>query len=273
VTGSCGKTTTVKLIGAVLSTRGECCLNAGYNYLIHLRRSVMMVGRSTKYCIQEMSGSNPGRLRPMVRVLRPQIGVITTVGGDHYKAFRGLEETAKEKGKLAEAVPKHGTAILNADDPHVRGMAGRCRGRVVTYGLSPDADVRGTQVSSRWPDRLALTVSYGNRSVFISSQMVGDHWATSILAAVACGIVCGLDLETCAEAISRFEPPYARYSVHPTPQAAAFVLDHKAVAWTIDAGLAFVAGARARHKTVILEPYRITRVAPVRDTDGWHAKH
>jgi UDP-N-acetylmuramoyl-tripeptide--D-alanyl-D-alanine ligase len=39
--------------------------------------------------------------------------------------------------------------------------------------------------------------------------------------------------------------------VHPTPQAAVFVLDYKAVAWTIDAGLAFVAGARARRKTIV----------------------
>jgi UDP-N-acetylmuramoyl-tripeptide--D-alanyl-D-alanine ligase len=251
VTGSCGKTTTVQLIGAVLATTGECCLNAGENRLRPLARSVRAVGRSTRYCVQELSGSAPGRLRPLTRVLRPQIGVITTVGGDHYRAFRGLEETAKEKGKLAEAVPKHGTAILNADDPHVSAMAGRCRGRVVTYGLSPNADVRGTQVSSAWPDRLQLTVSYGNRSIRISSQMVGEHWATSILAAVACGIVCGLDLETCAEAIACFEPPFARYSVHPTPQTAVYILDHKAVAWTIDAGLAFVADARARRKTIV----------------------
>ena len=124
-----------------------------------------------------------------------------------------------------------GVVLLNADDPHVQAMAGRCSARIVTYGLSPDPDVRGTQVSSDWPERLALTVSYGNQSIRIASRLVGEHWVTSILAAVACGIVCGLDLETCAKAIARFGPPFARYSVHAAHQAAVYILDHKAVAW------------------------------------------
>ena len=42
-------------------------------------------------------GSNRKR-----ELLRPQIGVVTTVGGDHYKTFSSLEATAKEKGRLAE---------------------------------------------------------------------------------------------------------------------------------------------------------------------------
>ena len=82
--------------------------------------------------------------------------MITMVGGDHHKTYRTLEATAKEKGTLAEAVPRHGTVILNADDPNVRAMRPRCRGRVVTYGLSPDADIRGMDVWDKfgptgWP--------------------------------------------------------------------------------------------------------------------------
>ena len=80
-------------------------------------------------------------------------------------------------------------------------MAQRCRGRTLTYGLSPGADVRGAEVSSAWPNRLQLTVTYGDQTVRIKTELVGEHWATSVLAAVACGIVCGLDLKTCADAI------------------------------------------------------------------------
>ena len=178
--------------------------------------------------------------------------MITTVGSDHYRKYRSLEATAKEKGILAEVVPSDGTVILNADDPHVRAMAARCRGRVVTYGLSPDADIRGTQVSSAWPDRLALTVVHGDQSVRVTSKLVGAHWTTSILAAVACGVVCGLDLKACADAIAGCEPFFSRYSVHQIAGGPVYVADYKAVDWTIASALAFIGEARAARKTIVL---------------------
>ena len=137
VTGSCGKTTTTELIGAVLSSAGACRIGAGRNGLGGVVLNVLSVGYATKFCAQEVSGSSPGRIKPQARLLRPQIGVVTTVGGDHYKTFRSLEATAKEKGRLAESLPRNGVAILNTDDPHVLAMAARTRARVVTYGLSP----------------------------------------------------------------------------------------------------------------------------------------
>jgi UDP-N-acetylmuramoyl-tripeptide--D-alanyl-D-alanine ligase len=251
VTGSAGKTTTAKLIGAVLATAGECRVNIDQNGVHSIARSVLTIGPLTKFSVQEVCGARPGKIRTQTKVLRPQIGVITTVGSDHYRKYRSLEATAKEKGMLAEAVPSDGTVLLNADDPHVRAMAARCRGRVVTYGISPDADIRGTQISSAWPDRLALTVVYGHRSVRVVSRLVGEHWCTSVLAAVACGVVCGLNLKTCAEAIASCEPFVGRYSVHEAIVGPAFVLDHKASRSTIASSLAFIGKARANRKTIV----------------------
>ena len=240
VTGSCGKTTTAKLIGTVLARAGECQSNIDQNGVLSVARGVLAIRRSTKYSVHEICGARPGKIRTQTRVLRPQIGVITTVGSDHYRKYRSLEATAKEKGILAEVVPSDGTVILNADDPRVRAMAARCRGRVVTYGLSPDADIRGTQVSSAWPDRLALTVVHGDQSVRVTSKLVGAHWTTSILAAVACGVVCGLDLKACADAIADCEPFFSRYSVHQIAGGPVYVADYKAVDWTIASALAFI---------------------------------
>jgi UDP-N-acetylmuramoyl-tripeptide--D-alanyl-D-alanine ligase len=148
VTGSCGKTTTAKLIDTVLARAGECQSNIDQNGVLSVARGVLAIRRSTKYSVHEICGARPGKITTQTRLLRPQIGVITTVGSDHYRKYRSLEATAKEKGVLAEVVPSDGTVILNADDPRVRAMAARCRGRVVTYGLSPDADIRGTAIKA-----------------------------------------------------------------------------------------------------------------------------
>lgn len=247
VTGSCGKTTTTLLIGAVLSKAGECRTSAHHRVV----RNVLSIGRSTKHCVQEVPGSYPGRIRSQTRILKPQIGIVTTIGGDHYKMFRSLEATAQEKGKLVEDLPEHGAAILNADDPFIRPMATRTRARVITYGLSPDATVRGTEVGSAWPDRLCLTVNHDTQSVHLSTKLVGEHWATSVLAAVACGIACGLDLGSCARAVEEFEPLFGRYSVHPVPNGPVYIFDQKASFWTVSSSLAFIGKACAARKTIV----------------------
>jgi len=199
-----------------------------------------------------VSGYPPGAIPQHVRILRPHIGIITTVGTDHYKSFRGLEAVAKEKCQLVQNLSSHGTAILNADDAHVRAMAARTRAKVFTFGRSLDADLRAAEISSVWPDRLSLTVVHEHEKEHVHTQLVGEHWVTSVLAAMACGIVCGVNLNSCARMVERFRPVFGRYSVHKTPGGAVYVLDtRKAPFWTIPSGLAFIKAARAPRKTIV----------------------
>jgi UDP-N-acetylmuramoyl-tripeptide--D-alanyl-D-alanine ligase len=186
-------------------------------------------------------------------MLRPQIGVVTTVGGDHYKAYRSLEAVAEEKGKLVQDLPRRGVAILNADDAYVRAMAACTRARVVTYGRFPGVDVRAIEVTSRWPDRLSLTIVFGNESLRIKTKLVGEYWTTSVLAAFCCGITCGLDAGSCANAIADFEPLFARSSVHSIPDGPDYILDtDKAPYWTFEHAFALLREALAPRRTIVI---------------------
>jgi UDP-N-acetylmuramoyl-tripeptide--D-alanyl-D-alanine ligase len=252
VTGSCGKTTTTKLAAALLATRGTCWRLGPANFLRHSVKSLLAVPGSSKFCVQEVSAFPPGDIVRHSRVLRPHIAIVTTIGADHYKSFRSLDATAAEKGKLVERLPRHGTAILNADDPHVRGMATKTHAAVLTFGLSPNSDVRAIEVSSAWPDRLKLTVTYRDETRTIRTRLVGEHWTTSVLAAIACGIACGIKLKTCAKVFKRINPVFGRYSVHATRGGPVYVLDtRKAPFWTIASALAFVEPAQAPRKTMV----------------------
>jgi UDP-N-acetylmuramoyl-tripeptide--D-alanyl-D-alanine ligase len=104
---------TTQLIGAVLSSSGNCRTDAGYNGVWRVATNLLTVCAKAKFCAQELSGSRPGRIKTQLRILRPQIGVITTVGNDHYKKFRNLEATAKEKGTLVEALPCRPSWLVN----------------------------------------------------------------------------------------------------------------------------------------------------------------
>ena len=253
VTGSAGKTTTAKLIGVVLSTDGPCYVGAGYEGIGTTTPDLTGLPADSKFCVHELYGTRPGRLKPALRILRPQIGVVTTVGMDHRKNFRSLEATALEKGRLVEFLAPHGTAILNLDDPNVRPMTTRTRANVLTYGCAPDADIRATDVQCSWPGRLSLTVNYGQQRVRLQTKLVGDFWITSILAAIACGVACGLDLEACVKAVAAFEPVFARSSVHSLPDGPDYILDtHKAPLWTVAHGLTLISRAEAPRKTIVV---------------------
>ena len=252
VTGSCGKTTTTSLIGAVLSLRGESCTDAttvSSASSTIFSRSARIPGsafRKSPAAGQAASGF-------MTKFLRPQIGVVTTIGNDHYKNFRSLEATAQEKSELVAVLPRGGTAILNADDPHVIAMRDRTRARVITYGLSREADVRGEDVHSAWPLCLSLTVSHGQEKLRLQTRLVGEFWTTSVLAAIACGMSQGLDLQACARAIAVFEPVFGRASVHALPDGPIYLLEtQKAPLWTIANTMTIMRTAHAQRKTMVI---------------------
>ena len=153
VTGSAGKTTTKELVAAVLGSRHLGTKSPGTHNSAHwVSHTVLGARRGDGFCVQELGATGPGSLDDAIALVRPRVAVITNVGGDHRSAFRTLEATATEKAKVVHAVPRAGLAVLNADDPRVLAMADSCRGRVLTYGLRPDAIVRAESVRSSWPD-------------------------------------------------------------------------------------------------------------------------
>ena len=67
VTGSCGKTTTTKLIGAVLSTGGPCHVGAGYEGVGTTTPDLTGLSVDSKFCVHKLYGTRPGRLKPALR--------------------------------------------------------------------------------------------------------------------------------------------------------------------------------------------------------------
>lgn len=253
VTGSCGKTTTTELIAAILAKQGRTCKGSHGNVMRNFPRTILAVSPKHRFCVHEISGHEVGLIDQATRLLRPRIGVVTHIAQDHYGAFRTLEATAAEKGKLVEALPSDGVAVLNIDDPHVAAMSGRTQARVITYGLSPEATVRGRNVTSTWPSRMSLDISYEGRDVHMQTQLLGTHWAHVVLAGISAALAAGTPLDQAVEAVEAFEPVYCRMYPHTTADGITFISDTwKAPFWTVPASLDFLRAARAERKMVII---------------------
>ncbi len=253
VTGSAGKTTTKDLVAAVLARRYNGSKSPGTHNAAHwVSRTVLGVRRDDGFCVLELGASGPGSLDDPIALVRPSIAVITNVGGDHRTAFRTLDATAAEKIKLVAAVPLEGLAVLNADDPRVTSMAGSCRGRVLTYGLTPYASVHAESVTSSWPDRLSFVAIHGEQRVEVHTRFCGVHWTHACLAAITVGVGFGIPLADAAAALADVEPGPGRLS----PVEAGgitFLRDEvKASLWSIGPSLEFLRSARAARKVVVI---------------------
>jgi UDP-N-acetylmuramoyl-tripeptide--D-alanyl-D-alanine ligase len=93
-----------------------------------------------KMLVLEMAADKPNDIAYLVSFIRPKIGVVTAVGPAHLQAFHTLERIAQEKGRLVEALPDDGYAILNQADPLVAKMAQKTKAQVL-YFIPQDGDI------------------------------------------------------------------------------------------------------------------------------------
>ena len=261
VTGSTGKTTTKELISAILSSRlkGRQNLSLSYNsgnLPYGVANTILRVRPWDHYCVQEVAAGKRGTeigLDRSVGLLKPQIGVVTNIGSDHLSEFRTLETTAAVKGRLITALPQHGTAILNADDPHVHAMSKNCQGNVVTYGLDSDVMLKAVNIQSTWPERLSFSVVYNGEAYAVHTQLVGTHWAPCILAAFAVGLAMDIPLATAVEAVQSVEPVKGRLSPELYQNGITFLRDDwKAPLWSIPPTMKIMQEAKAVRKIIII---------------------
>src|SRR3954452_10822259 len=203
ITGSSGKTSTKHLLGQVLAAAGPTVSPPGsYNNDIGLPLTVLDADEATRFLVLEMGSRGPGHIARLCRVARPQIGVVLNVGSAHLGEFGSADGIAQAKGELVEALPADGTAVLNADDPRVIGMATRTRARVMTTGRGPDAEVRAVDVTLDESARARFTLVVPGEEHVVALQVVGEHQVANALSAAGAALAAGIPAADVAAALS-----------------------------------------------------------------------
>ncbi|WP_029433700.1 UDP-N-acetylmuramoyl-tripeptide--D-alanyl-D-alanine ligase [Blastococcus sp. URHD0036] len=203
ITGSSGKTSTKDLLGQVLAADGPTVSPPGsFNNDIGLPLTVLSADAATRYLVLEMGARGIGHIARLCAVARPRIGVVLNVGSAHLGEFGSPEGTAQAKGELVEALPADGTAVLNADDPRVIGMASRTRAQVLTTGLGDRADVRAVDVALDGEGRAAFTLVAAGEQHPVRLQVVGGHQVANALSAAGAALAAGMAPAAVATALS-----------------------------------------------------------------------
>ncbi len=156
VTGTNGKTTTVRMIAHVLKLMGRRVGMTSTDGIVIdgrlIKRGDMSGPKSAQMVLQNptvdtavFEVARGGILREGLGYDRNDVAVVTNVTGDHLGlgGITSLGQLANVKAVIVEAVPRSGTAVLNADDPLVARMGRHCAGRVVYFSMATEKGVDG----------------------------------------------------------------------------------------------------------------------------------
>ena len=204
ITGSSGKTSTKDLAAQLVERLGPTIAPAGsYNNEFGHPLTVLRADAATRYLVLELSARGIGHIAYLCRVAPPRYGVVLNVGHAHAGEFGGLDQVARAKGELAEALPADGVAILNADDPCVLAMAERTEARVVTFSSAPGSDAPVRAVDIRLDDlgRPSFTLLTPEGSAPVTLRLHGAHNVPNALAAAALAGELGMDLDGIADGL------------------------------------------------------------------------
>ncbi|MFH1973333.1 MAG: UDP-N-acetylmuramoyl-tripeptide--D-alanyl-D-alanine ligase [Patescibacteria group bacterium] len=165
-----------------------------------------------KTLVLEYGTDHPGDLHHLISIAKPDVAVLTAIGAEHTEFFGSLEAVAQEERDIIRALGPDGIAVLNTDDSAVFAAKDETRGTVVTFGESPDADVRllsyRVVVDGQNPESSGLDIhinTYGTNAQFRITGVFGKPHALAVSAALA--VVIGLDDDIHA-AIQRLRDQY-----------------------------------------------------------------
>jgi UDP-N-acetylmuramoyl-tripeptide--D-alanyl-D-alanine ligase len=210
LTGSVGKTTTKDLLAQILEREAPTVATSrSFNNEIGLPLTILRADRQTRYLILEMGAAKPGDITHLVRVGRPQIGLVLNVGPAHVLTMGGMDGVAKTKAEMVRDLPtaaEGGSALLNADDERVAAMARQTQATVTFYGTGRDAAVRAENVTLDEAGRASFTLHTPTERAPVRLRLPGEHQVANALAAACAASAVGVPAMRIAAALSSAVP-------------------------------------------------------------------
>lgn len=211
VAGTHGKTTTTSLIAALLDAGGvdPTVINGG---IINSYGSNARLGASD-WMVVEADESDGSFLR-----LDGTLAVVTNIDPEHLDHYGGFDAVKAAFVEFVENVPFYGAAMLCLDHPEVQAIIPRIRDRrIVTYGFSAQADVRGTNIrpgaDGNVFDVVVRDRDGNSRTITdIRLPMSGRHNVQNALAAVAVALHLGVADDVIANGFSGFAGVKRRFT-------------------------------------------------------------
>jgi UDP-N-acetylmuramate--alanine ligase len=265
VAGTHGKTTTTSLIGAVLDAAqlDPTVINGG---IINAYGTNARLGAGD-WMVVEADESDGTFIR-----LPATIGIVTNIDPEHLDFYQNFDAVQAAFDTFVTNIPFYGFATLCIDHPVVQGMIPRVADRrIVTYGMSPQADVRAVNIvtgtaGARYDVQLTDRIAGTSRVIEgIALPMFGLHNVQNSLAAIAVGTEMGIDDATLKSAFAGFSGVKRRFTRTGVSAGVTIIDDYGHHPVEIAAVLGAARQAAEGNVVAVVQPHRYSRLASLFD--------
>ncbi len=201
--------------------------------------------------------------------LDPFVAIVTNVEADHLDHYSGIEEVVETFREFVGRVHHDGALVACADDDRAMALAASCPARLVSYGLSRDAQVRCFELEPQGIGH-EFQVSFPDGRVvpcFVASP--GVHNVVNATAVLACAWALGYDPEAAVAGIAGFGGVKRRFETVANVEGVWVVDDYAHHPTEVKATLAAARSATRGRVWVLFQPHRYSRTAALaRDFGG-----
>ncbi len=261
VGGTHGKTTTTSLIAALLDGAGldPTVINGG---IINAYGTNARLGQGDWMVVEADESDGTFTKLPST------IAVVTNMDPEHMDFYGSVEALHDAFERFVENIPFYGVAILCIDHPVVQSLIGRIEDRrVITYGFSPQADVRAVNLSASGSEMrfdveiTGRTEDRGQRIEGFTLPMLGEHNVLNALAAIAVAHEMGIPDDKSRAGLARFGGVNRRFTKTGEARGVTVFDDYGHHPVEIAAVLKAARQATGGKVIAIVQPHRYTRLA------------
>ncbi|WP_114390835.1 UDP-N-acetylmuramoylalanyl-D-glutamyl-2,6-diaminopimelate--D-alanyl-D-alanine ligase [Notoacmeibacter marinus] len=218
VTGSSGKTTTKEMLRTALEPSGTVhASDKSFNNHWGVPLTLARMPEATQFGIFEIGMNHPNEIRPLVKMVRPHIAIITIIAPAHIGHFSSIEEIAHAKAEIFEGVVTGGTALLNRDDaqfPLLEELARQAGvDHVLGFGEHPRSAFQLREYKSV-RDGGELTISLSDDAMELKLGVGGRHMAQNALAVLGAAKLTGADVVKASIALATLRAGTGRGETH-----------------------------------------------------------
>jgi UDP-N-acetylmuramate--alanine ligase len=261
VAGTHGKTTTTALIAEVLG-RGRLDPTVVIGGRVGKLRSGAKLGHG-EILVAEADESDGSFLK-----MKPTIAVVTNIDREHLDHYKDLTDIQNAFVFFLANLPFYGAAVVCLDDANVKSILPRVDRKVITYGLSSDADVVATEVEISGFNTTYTAHMNGKKLGGISLPLPGRHSVYNSLAAITVGLELDVPFATIAKALKGFKGVDRRMQLRGEAHGAKVLDDYGHHPTEIAATLAAVREGFGARTVVLFQPHRYSRTIALLEEFG-----
>jgi UDP-N-acetylmuramoyl-tripeptide--D-alanyl-D-alanine ligase len=225
VTGSSGKTSTKDLIAGVLEGKYYIHRTPGnFNSTVGVPLTVFGLSSRHQISVIEVGMRYFGHIRRAVDIIRPSIGIITTIGTAHISSLGSKENILKAKLEIASFFDKNDILIVNGDDDYLRTLKDLPY-KLLRVSTKGQGDYNAEEIINLGEEGVLFSCKYKGKEEQFKINAPGKHNVYNALFAVAIGDLFGVEVEFVKKGIENFKTEELRMNIIQLNNGVKLVLD------------------------------------------------